>query len=183
MEVLALDCPDVLLLRRPRYADSRGWFSETYNRKAFVEVGINLDFVQDNHSLSGMEGTVRGLHYQHPPFAQAKLVRVVRGAIFDVAVDIRRSSPTFGRWVSATLSAENGDQLLIPVGYAHGFCTLEPGTEVLYKVSNFYSARHEAGIRWNDPDLGIPWPVAEENALLSDKDRVYPKLSAAVLFD
>jgi dTDP-4-dehydrorhamnose 3,5-epimerase len=137
MDVSSLAFPDVLVFRPKRFEDSRGFFSETYNRSAFAKAGADLEFVQDNHSLSKSRGTIRGLHFQMPPFGQAKLVRVVRGAIFDVAVDIRKSSPNFGKWVSATLSADGGEQILIPAGYAHGFCTLEPDTEVLYKVTHY----------------------------------------------
>jgi dTDP-4-dehydrorhamnose 3,5-epimerase len=169
--------PDIKIVNPQRIGDQRGFFSETYNRQRFAEVGIDVEFVQDNHSLSAVPGTVRGLHFQSEPFAQAKLIRVVRGRILDVAVDIRRSSPTFGRHVAVELSAENGSQLLIPVGFAHGFCTLEPDTEIVYKVSAYYSAAHDHGLRWNDPALGIDWPVALTNAVLSDKDRCQPLLA------
>ena len=130
--------------------------------------------MQDNHSVSLAAGTVRGLHYQIVPWAQDKLVRVLRGKIYDVAVDLRRSAPTFLNWVSIELSADDGNQLLIPAGFAHGFCTLEPDTHVLYKVTNFYAPRHEFGIRWNDPDLAIDWPVKEDSAIVSDKDATLP---------
>jgi len=179
MNVMSLDFPDVLVLKTRAFADERGFFSETYNKKAFAEAGIDLEFVQDNHSYSKAAGTIRGLHYQLPPFAQAKLVRVVRGAVFDVAVDIRRASPTFGKWVSARLSAEERNQILIPAGYAHGFCTLEPDTEVLYKVTAFYAPQHEFGIRWDDPELGIAWPLDGAEAVLSAKDQRYPLLRDA----
>jgi dTDP-4-dehydrorhamnose 3,5-epimerase len=142
-----------------------------------VDAGIAIDFVQDNHSLSAAVGTVRGLHFQTAPFAQAKLIRVVRGRIFDVAVDIRRSSPTFGKHVAVELSAENWRQLLVPVGFAHGFCTLEPDCEIQYKVSAYYSAADDFGLAWDDPALGIPWPVRSEEAVLSDKDRRQPTLA------
>ena len=159
-----------------KLGDDRGFFSETYNRQAFAEADIHLEFVQDNQSLSAQPGTLRGLHFQSPPFAQDKLVRVIRGAVLDVVVDIRRSSPTFGRHISVTLSAANWRQVFIPIGFAHGFCTLEPDTEVLYKVSNYYSAAHDKGLAWDDRDLGIAWPVAAERAILSEKDRKHPSL-------
>lgn len=182
LDVEPLGIPEVLLLRTRRYRDDRGFFSETYNKKAFADAGINLDFVQDNHSLSLKAGTIRGLHYQSPPYAQDKLVRVIRGRILDVAVDIRRNSRTFGQFVTAEISAEEGNQILVPVGFAHGFCTLEANTEVEYKVSNYYSAKHDLGVRWNDPDIGIQWPVTEVEAVLSDKDRRLPMLRDASVF-
>jgi dTDP-4-dehydrorhamnose 3,5-epimerase len=174
LDVESLAIPDVKVIRPRKFGDSRGFFSETYNMKLFGEAGITLNFVQDNHALSQAAGTVRGLHYQGHPFAQDKLVRVVRGRIFDVAVDIRRASPTFGKWVSVELSADAWNQILVPIGFAHGLCTLEPNTEVIYKVTGYYSKADDFGIRWNDPDLGIPWPVGEDQAELSDKDRVQP---------
>jgi dTDP-4-dehydrorhamnose 3,5-epimerase len=174
LDVEALTIPDVKIIRPRRFGDDRGFFSETYNKKQLADAGIALDFVQDNHALSRTAGTVRGLHYQGQPFAQDKLVRVVRGRIYDVAVDLRRASPTFGRWVAVELSAEAWNQILVPIGFAHGLCTLEPDTEVIYKVTNYYSAQHDFGIRWNDPELAIPWPVGENQAQLSAKDRVQP---------
>ena len=177
MDILDLAIPDVKLIRTKRFGDHRGFFSETYSKRAFDAAGLDHDFVQDNHSLSAEVGTVRGLHFQLPPFAQDKLVRVVRGAILDVAVDIRRGSATFGRHVSAVISAAEWNQILVPVGFAHGFCTLEPDTEVLYKVTNFYSPEHDRGLLWNDPDLGIDWPVPADKAQLSDKDRRHPRLA------
>lgn len=168
---------DVKIVNPQRIGDQRGFFSETYNRQRFAEAGIDVEFVQDNHSLSAAAGTIRGLHFQSEPFAQAKLIRVVRGRILDVAVDLRQSSPTFGRHVAVELSAENGSQLLVPIGFAHGFCTLEPDTEIVYKVSAYYSATHDHGLRWNDPALDIDWPVAPTDAVLSDKDRQQPLLS------
>ena len=176
MEVTATAIPDVKIVKPKRFGDHRGFFSETFSTRSFAEAGLPSLFVQDNHSLSRPKGTVRGLHFQLAPFAQDKLVRVVRGAILDVAVDLRRDSPSFGRWVGAVLSAENGEQLLIPIGFAHAFCTLEADTEVLYKVTNFYSPQHDRGLLWNDPDLAIDWPLAEGDAVLSDKDRVHPRL-------
>ena len=175
MESHRLRPPGLILIRPDRHGDSRGWFSETYNERRFAEAGIVARFVQDNHAYSADRGTVRGLHFQAPPFAQAKLIRVVRGSIFDVAVDVRRDSPDFGRWASVVLSAGEGSQLFIPVGFAHGYCTLEPETDVLYKVDNFYSAGHEFGVRWNDPALGIEWPI--ESAILSAKDERLPLLA------
>lgn len=176
--------PEVLLLTPPRYGDDRGFFSEVYHADKLRAFGIDLPFVQDNHSRSELTGTVRGLHFQLPPFAQAKLVRVARGAVLDVAVDIRHGSPTFGRAVTAVLSAEAWNQLFIPAGFAHGFCTLEPDTEVLYKVTNPYSPDHDRGIAWDDPALGIRWPVTPAKALLSAKDRGWPRLAdAPMAFD
>lgn len=169
--------PAVKIITTRRFGDERGFFTETWNRRRFAEAGIDLDFVQDNHSLSGPAGTVRGLHFQSPPFAQDKLVRVVHGRILDVAVDIRRSSPTYGQHVAVELSAENGRQLLVPVGFAHGFCTLEPDTEVVYKVTAYYVPEHDHGLAFDDPDLAIDWPVAREAAILSGKDRSHPRLA------
>ena len=165
---------EVVAIRPDRHQDPRGFFSETYSRRALAEAGIDTEFVQDNHSLSVPQGTLRGLHFQAPPAAQAKLVRVVRGAIFDVAVDIRAGSPSYGRHVSCRLSAEEWNQLYVPVGFAHGFCTLEPDTEVIYKVSGYYAPEHDRGLLWNDPALAIDWPVSEP--LLSEKDRSNPLL-------
>ena len=176
MQVTSTAIADVKLVAPVRHGDERGYFSETYNKRAFAAAGIALDFVQDNHSLSKPAGTIRGLHYQLAPFAQDKLVRVVRGAIFDVAVDLRRASPTYGRHAAVTLRASDPRQLLVPIGFAHGFCTLEPDTEVIYKVTNYYSAQHDRGILWSDPALGIAWPAAAQNATLSAKDRQLPPL-------
>ena len=178
MHVECLDIPDVRVLSPGKYADLRGFFSETYNKKALAAVGIDINFVQDNHSYSAEKGTVRGLHFQTAPFAQDKLVRVVRGSVFDVVVDLRRGSPTYGRHVSIVLSAGAWNQVL--VGFAHGFMMLEPDTEVIYKVSNYYSPDQDKGLLWNDPDLGIAWPLAENNALLSEKDRIQPRLAELV---
>jgi dTDP-4-dehydrorhamnose 3,5-epimerase len=161
------------------YEDARGFFMESYHAGKYAEAGIPMAFLQDNHSMSVRRGVLRGLHYQLGPKAQTKLVRVLKGAIYDVVVDIREGSPTFGQWESFELSAANRHQLLVPKGYAHGFCTLEPGTEVLYKVDEFYSPEHDRGIAWNDPDLGIPWPVSEP--LLSSKDARHPRLADAEL--
>lgn len=177
LEVRALELKDVLEIRPTRFEDERGFFSEVWSRDRWTEVGIDIDFVQDNHSLSRQRGVLRGLHYQAPPMGQAKLVRVVRGSIFDVAVDIRASSPTFGKWVSTILSGERWNQLLIPEGFAHGFLTLEDHCEVIYKVSAPYSAEHDRAIRFDDPDIAIAWPIAAEDVTLSDKDRSAPLLA------
>jgi dTDP-4-dehydrorhamnose 3,5-epimerase len=174
IDVRPLAIPEVRIVKTRKFDDERGFFSETYNKKAFAEAGLDIDFVQDNHSRSIVPGTVRGLHYQGHPFAQDKLVRVVSGRILDVAVDIRKSSPTFGQWVAAEISADAWNQILVPVGFAHGVCTLEPDTQIIYKVTNFYSAQHDFGIRWNDPDLNIEWPFAEAQIELSDKDKKQP---------
>jgi dTDP-4-dehydrorhamnose 3,5-epimerase len=174
--VSATEIPEVKLLESKIHRDHRGFFSETYNKAELAKAGVNLEFVQDNHSLSVERGVVRGLHFQIPPFAQDKLVRVVRGAIFDVAVDIRRHSATYGKHVGRIISAQEWNQLLVPVGFAHGFCTLEPNTEVIYKVTNYYSPEHDRGVLWNDPELAIAWPIAESEAILSDKDRKQPRL-------
>ncbi|MEL7303104.1 MAG: dTDP-4-dehydrorhamnose 3,5-epimerase [Pseudomonadota bacterium] len=175
IEPLAL--PDVKLISPKIFRDERGFFSETYNQQTLAELGLAAAFVQDNHSLSRAAGVVRGLHYQRPPVAQGKLVRVIRGAIFDVAVDLRRSSPTFGQHVSAELSAENWQQLWIPPGFAHAFCTIQPDTEVVYKVTAPYSPDHEVSLRFDDPALGIDWPSLPGGAILSDKDRDAPLLA------
>jgi dTDP-4-dehydrorhamnose 3,5-epimerase len=167
----------VLVITPRRHGDARGYFSETWKRSDFRAAGIDIDFVQDNHSLSAEVGTLRGLHFQSPPHAQDKLVRVIRGRVLDVAVDLRRSSPSFGRHVAVELSAENGRQLLVPVGFAHGFVTLEPGTEVLYKVSAEYAPANDHGLAFDDPDLGIAWPLPAERLVLSEKDRRHPRLA------
>ena len=172
----------VHLLIPTRHRDARGFFSEIYRKDLLAEHGITVRFVQENHSLSLARGTMRGLHFQIPPFAQAKLVRVTAGAILDVAVDLRHGSPSFGRHVAARLSAGEGNQIFVPEGFAHGFCTLEPNTEVVYKVNRPYSAAHDRGLYWNDPALGISWPVAEAEALLSERDRQHPPLAALPQF-
>lgn len=160
-----------------KFGDHRGFFSETYNRKAFAAAGLDMQFVQDNHSFSAAAGTLRGLHYQSPPMAQEKLVRVTRGAVFDVAVDIRKGSPDYGKWVGLELSAQRWNQVFVPKGFAHGFMTLVPDTEVLYKVSEFYSAEHDRSIRFDDPAIAIEWPVLEVPLQLSQKDRAAPLLA------
>ncbi len=177
MKVTPLAIHDVLLVEPPRYQDPRGFFSETWNQERFAAHGVGPGFVQDNHSLSVPKGVVRGLHLQVEPNPQGKLVRVVRGAIWDVAVDVRHGSPTFGKHVAAVLSAENWAQLWIPAGFLHGFCTLEPDTEVVYKVTAPYDRGAERGVAWDDPGLDIPWPVEAGAALLSDKDRELPRLA------
>ncbi len=169
MQVEQTALEGVLLVAPKRFEDARGFFSETYNRRGLIPFGIDLEFVQDNHSLSAQVGTVRGLHFQAPPQAQAKLVRCTRGAIFDVAVDIRSGSPTYGQWIGERLSAENGLQLFVPEGFAHGFMTLMPDTEILYKCSNYYAPDTEGALRWDDPDLAIDWPHAD-TPTLSAKD-------------
>ena len=180
MNADALPIADVKVLAPKKHGDHRGFFSEVYNKRALAEAGIDIEFVQDNHSLSAEKGTVRGLHFQAPPFAQDKLVRVVRGSVLDVAVDLRKGSATFGEHVGVVLSAEAWNQLLVPIGFAHGFMTLEPYTEVVYKVSDYYAPAYDHGLLWNDPALGIRWPIAEEEAVLSDKDRAQPTLSELV---
>ena len=169
--------PAVKIVTPKKFGDHRGFFSETWSRKAFADAGLDLDFVQDNQSLSAPVGTLRGLHFQSPPFAQGKLVRVTRGRILDVAVDIRASSPTFGKHVAVELSNENWKQLLVPVGFAHGFVTLEPDTEVLYKVTAPYAPENDHGLAFDDPALGIDWRLPLSGLTLSDKDRKHPRLA------
>jgi dTDP-4-dehydrorhamnose 3,5-epimerase len=180
MDVTPLAIPDVRLVKPRIFRDPRGFFSETWNARAWAAAGLTASFVQDNHAYSEPKGTVRGLHYQLPPSAQGKLVRVTRGAILDVAVDIRRGAPTFGRHVTAVLSAQNWAQLWVPEGFAHGYVTLEPDTEVIYKVTAFYAPEADRGIAWDDPDLGINWGVAPADAILSEKDTRHPRLKDAV---
>jgi dTDP-4-dehydrorhamnose 3,5-epimerase len=182
VKVTPLDLPDVLLLEPRLFEDSRGHFYESFNARSFAEaVGHEVNFVQDNQSHS-FRGVVRGLHYQLPPAAQGKLVRVVAGEIFDVAVDVRRSSPTFGRWVGEVLSAANHRQLWIPPGFAHGFAALSEGAEVLYKTTDFYHRDSERAVRWDDPTIGIAWPT-NTAPLISDKDAAAPALGEADTFD
>lgn len=169
----------VRLINTRRFEDARGWFSETYNCKRFAAAGIRADFIQDNHSLSAQAGTLRGIHFQRPPDAQAKLVRCLRGRIFDLAVDLRRDSPTFSRWVGVELSAANGEQLYVPVGFGHAFLTLEPDCEVAYKVDRFYAPQADGGILWSDPSLAIDWPHQVGGPVLSDKDAALPTLAQA----
>lgn len=177
LDVRSLAIPDVKLIRTPRVSDARGYFCETFQRADFAVQGLDFDFLQDNQSCSVRTGTVRGLHFQRPPFAQTKLVRVLRGSIFDVAVDLRRSSLSFGKHIAIELNSEANEQLLVPPGFAHGFCTLEPDTVVFYKVDRVYSAAHEGGVRWADLELGIEWPVAGAEAILSEKDCGLPMLA------
>ena len=174
VEVQPLGPPGLLLIKLKRFGDARGFFSETYNERSFRSAGVDCAFVQDNYSLSAEKGTVRGLHFQTPPFAQAKLIRVLRGSVMDVVVDLRRGSTSYGTHVSAELSAANWHQLFIPEGFAHGFCTLEPDTEIAYKVSSYYAPDADAGIVWNDPALGIKWPDFA-GSQVSAKDAVLPK--------
>lgn len=177
LKIIETSLPGVVRIEPRRFGDARGWFSETWNAARMDEAGLAHDWVQDNHSYSAMTGTVRGLHYQAPPSAQAKLVRVVRGAVLDVAVDIRVGSPTYGQWVSELLTAEEGAQLLIPRGFLHGFVTQAPDTEVLYKVDAPYDAAADGAIRFDDPDLGVDWGIAPGDAVLSDKDAAAPRLA------
>lgn len=177
MQVIATALTEVKILVPRRIGDARGFFSEVWNARELSAIGIEAGFVQDNHALTPLAGTLRGLHYQVPPVAQGKLVRVTRGAIVDVAVDIRRGSSTFGRCAMSLLSAENWRQVWIPSGFAHGYCTVEPDTEVLYKVTDFYSPAYERGIAWDDPAIGIAWPVGADAAILSERDRLHPRLA------
>ncbi|MGG1911803.1 dTDP-4-dehydrorhamnose 3,5-epimerase [Priestia megaterium] len=177
MKVIETKLQGVFIIEPKVFKDNRGFFMETYNTQILKDKGINHQFVQDNHSLSVEAGTIRGLHYQLNPKSQTKLIRASRGAIYDVAVDIRIGSPTYGQWVGAVLSEENKRQLLVPKGFAHGFCTLVSNTEVQYKVDGFYSSEHDSGIAWNDIEIGIDWPTS--SPILSDKDKNHPTLSKA----
>ena len=174
MKIKRASIPDVLVIKPEKYGDHRGFFSETYNKKLLENAGLAVEFVQDNQSLSAKAGTLRGLHFQAPPFAQDKLVRVINGAIIDVALDIRRNSPTYGQHISEIISANNWKQIFIPKGFAHGFLTTEPDTEVIYKVSNFYAPDCDFGINWNDKNLGINWGIDQEKVTISEKDVVQP---------
>nr|WP_275900612.1 dTDP-4-dehydrorhamnose 3,5-epimerase [Paenibacillus periandrae] len=177
VKLVTTNIKDVLIIEPAVFGDNRGFFMESYNGKKFGEQGIKHTFIQDNHSLSVETGVLRGLHYQLNPKAQTKLIRVTAGAIYDVVVDIRQSSPTFGQWLGVILSAANKRQLLVPQGFAHGFCTIVPNTEVLYKVDEYYSPEHDRGIAWNDPALAIDWPTT--TPILSDKDTRHPLLKDA----
>ena len=175
MNVIETTLAGVLILEPKVFGDARGWFMESWSKKKMEDAGIFVDFVQDNHSFSAVKGTLRGLHYQLNPMAQAKLLRVSRGTIFDVAVDIRRGSPTYAKWVGIELSAENHRQLFIPRGFAHGFITLTNDVEVLYKADNLYAPEYDGNIRWDDPEIGIKWPIAP--VVLSEKDAAAPALA------
>jgi dTDP-4-dehydrorhamnose 3,5-epimerase len=177
VEIRRLALPDVLLITPVKHGDSRGFFSETYSRRRLAEAGFDKVFVQDNHSLSGKRGILRGLHFQRAPHMQDKLVRVARGAVFDVAVDIRKGSPSFGQWVGAELSDENWRQMLVPAGFAHGFLTLTDTAEVLYKVTDDYAPDCEGGLAWNDPAIGIDWPLPVSEILTNARDGQWPKLA------
>lgn len=178
MQIEQTSLPGVVILTPARFGDARGFFSESWSRKRLAEAGIDLDFVQDNHSVSARAGTVRGLHFQSPPHAQAKLVRCGRGVLWDVAVDIRRGSPSFGQWVGVELSAENGRQLLIPAGFLHGFVTRVDDTEIVYKCTDYYAPDCDGALRWDDPQIGIDWGLEPGHAILSDKDARAPLLAA-----
>ena len=173
--ITPLAIPEVLLITPKRHGDARGWFSETWSRKTLAAAGLDTEFVQDNQAFNAKKGTLRGLHFQLAPHPQGKLVRVLKGAIYDVAVDVRSGSPTFGQFVGAELTAERGEQLFVPRGFAHGYCTLSDDCELLYKVDGQYAPQTEGGVIWNDPDLAIDWRVDGE-AVLSDKDKVLPRL-------
>ena len=175
MQIEPTRLPEVLVLTPRRFGDARGWFSETWNAARMAEAGLDLPWVQDNHSFSAAKGTLRGLHYQSPPKAQDKLVRCTRGAILDVAVDFRAGSPTFAKWVAVELTAENNRQLLVPQGFLHGFVTLTEDTEVQYKCTDFYSPEHDGAVRWDDPQIGIDWGISAP--ILSDKDAKAPLLA------
>lgn len=183
LDVRPLGLDGVLEITPKRFGDARGYFSETYNFERFSAAGVDLNFVQDNHSYSAAKGVLRGLHYQLGPRAQDKLLRVLRGAILDVAVDIRRGSPNFGKWVSLEISAEKGNQILVPKGFAHGFVTLTPDVEVFYKVSDFYSGEHDRSIRYDDPDIAIDWPQDIGGFQLSEKDLKAPLFKDAEVFE
>ncbi|MDC0702644.1 dTDP-4-dehydrorhamnose 3,5-epimerase [Priestia sp. AB] len=177
MNIIKTKFEDAILIEPKVFGDHRGFFTESYNKEMFQQNGIDMDFIQDNHSLSQQPGTLRGMHYQLNDRAQTKLVRVTRGAIYDVIVDIRKGSPTYGEWQGFILSADNKRQLLVPKGFAHGFCTIVENTEVQYKVDELYSPQHDRGIAWNDPTLNIDWPF--NNPVLSDKDTKHPTLAEA----
>jgi len=177
MKIREFDVPGLKLIIPKRFCDERGYFSESWSERQFREQVANVSFVQDNQSLSARKGTLRGLHFQKPPFAQGKLVRVVSGSIFDIAVDIRKGSPTYKQHIAIVLSASEGSQLWVPPGFLHGFCTLQDDTEVFYKVTSYYSPTHDAGVLWSDADLGIKWPVDKGSVVLSEKDQRHPRLS------
>jgi dTDP-4-dehydrorhamnose 3,5-epimerase len=176
IKISGFEIPEIKLIVPKRFSDTRGYFSEMWSERLFREEVANVTFVQDNQSMSTKKGTLRGLHFQKPPLAQGKLVRVLRGSIYDVAVDIRRGSPTYRRHIVTRLDTAEGAQLWVPPGFLHGFCTLEDETEVFYKVTSYYSPGHDAGVLWNDPDLGIEWPVDSNRVVLSEKDQRHPRL-------
>lgn len=178
MKVTPLAIPDVKLIDTKVFADNRGFFLESYSKRAFENIGIETDFVQDNHSLSKEAGVIRGLHFQYPPYAQTKLVRVTKGEIWDVAVDLRKGSPTYGEYVSTKLSADSFKMLFIPVGFAHGFVTLTANCEIQYKTDSYYAPNHEGGVRWDDPDIAIQWPLEHTSVILSEKDAVLPSFAS-----
>jgi dTDP-4-dehydrorhamnose 3,5-epimerase len=175
--ITPLAIPEVLLITPQRHGDARGWFAETWSEALMSKAGLAHPFVQDNQAFNARKGTVRGLHFQTAPHAQGKLVRVIRGAIWDVAVDVRAGSPSFGRWAAAELTAQGGEQLFVPRGFAHGYVTLSDDTELFYKVDGQYAPDLEGGVAWDDPDLALPWPLAGE-PVLSEKDRGLPRLRA-----
>ncbi|WP_456390387.1 dTDP-4-dehydrorhamnose 3,5-epimerase [Profundibacter sp.] len=177
IDISKTSLPNVLLITPRRFGDHRGFFSETWNQQRLRDHGVEIDFVQDNHSFSREQNTVRGLHFQSPPHAQDKLVRCGRGRLFDVAVDIRKGSPTYGQWYGVELSFENGKQLLVPKGFLHGFSTLEPDTEIIYKCSDIYAPECEGAVQFNDPDIGIDWQIDPAKAVLSEKDTIAPSLA------
>jgi len=177
MEVKATSIPGVLVLKPRYFHDARGYFVEIYNARVAREAGLTVEFVQENQALSLKRGTVRALHFQSPPRAQGKLVRVLRGSIYDVAVDLRVGSPAYGRWLAGTLTAQGGEQIFVPRGFAHGYCTLEADTEVAYHVDDYYAPECEQGLAWDDPTLAIAWPVAPADAVLSDRDRKLPRFA------
>lgn len=183
MQVSETSLPGPLLLRPRRFGDARGWFSESWNARTLQGVGITTEFVQDNFAFSAKAGTLRGLHFQAPPSAQAKLIQVIRGAVLDVIVDLRPASATFGRHDAVTLTAEGGEQLLVPEGFAHGYCTIEDDSLVFYKVNRYYDPATDRGLLWNDPELGIAWPFGEDRLTLSDRDRLHPRLADLPAFD
>lgn len=180
MKIIPTKLDGVLVIETELFGDHRGFFTESYNEEKFKAAGIDYNFIQDNHSLSSEAGTVRGLHFQLAPKAQTKLVRVAAGAIYDVAVDLRGGSATYGQWVGVILSESNKRQLLVPRGFAHGFCTLTPNTQVMYKVDEYYSREHDRGLLWNDPNIGIDWPT--DRVVLSDKDKVHPGIREAGIY-
>ena len=178
MKLIETKLKDCYILELDRFGDNRGWFSESYNKKVFEDLGLNYDFVQDNESFSAKKGVLRGLHFQNEPYTQAKIVRCTRGAVYDVAVDIRHDSPTYGMWVGVELSEENGRQLLIPRGFLHGFQTLTDNVKFAYKCDNYYNKESDGGVMYNDPDIGVVWPI--EDPILSEKDKHHPKLRELV---